>query len=104
MSIMRGFLALVAITTMAVGFSAAARANCADTYNGHYGQGAGHKAFAMTVPGSALSVPKYAKGYSCGWAIDQPTVNLAVRMAMVNCESTRIRADRAGRCRIVAKK
>ena len=86
---------------MFLGFSNSAQANCQDSYNSKYGQGAAHKAFAMTIAGSALANPKSPIAFSCAWSVNQPTRQVAIKLALAQCESLRIRNDRRGHCRIV---
>lgn len=85
------------------GISVGAQAKCADDYNTKYAAAQIHKAFAMTAPGSALRPGYNGPSYSCGWSLQQPTLGLAVQTALTFCEAVRVRADRRGRCRIVAR-
>ena len=95
------FFAAMGVVLMFAGFSAGAMADCKASYNSKYGPARGHKAFAMTAPGSVLSLDKVDKGYACGWYLNQPTRALAIRGAMTHCESARVIQDRRGSCRIV---
>ena len=94
-------LGLVAASLFASAFSSAAYADCPSSYNSKYGSGKAHRAFAMTAPGSALAVAHYRSAYSCAWSVNQPTREIAIRLALANCESVRVREDRRGNCRIV---